>query len=165
MSRDSGVKAIVQSLVGVWNGTGEGRYPTIEPFTYRETTRFVERDDHPALHYEQRTWRQTSDGEVVSHWETGFLRFSSDGSVTMLNAQGGRAETMIGKWRKHASSWRIELTSTGYAGDDRVLRSTRSVQLDERLLTYQISMVTTSTQEMGLHLSAELSIAGDPKSR
>lgn len=157
MSRESGVKGLVQTLVGVWNGSGEGGYPTIAPFSYRETTRFVQRDDHPALHYEQRTWRQTPDGELVSHWETGFLRISSDSSVTVLNAQGGRAETMVGEWQRHDDYWRIDLTSTGYAGDDRVLRSTRSVQLDERLLAYEMSMETTVTKEMGLHLNAELS--------
>ena len=159
MSRNPDVKALVQTLVGVWEGTGEGGYPTIEPFSYRETTRFVERDDHPALHYEQRTWQREPDREVVSHWETGFLRISSDGSVTMLNAQGGRAETMIGEWHRQDGHWRIELTSTGYAGDDRVLRSTRSFQLDERLLTYEMSMETTVTKEIGLHLNAELSKA------
>lgn len=157
MSRSPQTAAVIDALVGSWTGSGEGRYPTIEPFTYRETTRFSNREDHPALHYEQRAWRQTSEGEVVSHWETGFLRLSSDGSATLLNAQGGRAEAMNGTWWRDDDNWHVELVSAGYAGDDRVMMSTRSFQLDGTYLKYQMLMETTATREMGLHLSAELS--------
>ena len=156
MGRNPGVSAVVSALLGVWEGNGEGGYPTIEPFSYRETTKFVERKDHPALHYEQRTWRQTSDGEAVSHWETGFLRLHSDGTATMLNAQGGRAETMTGTWHSHEDKWQIDLTSAGYAGDERVISSTRSIQVSPNAISYEMLMKTTAHPELTLHLRADL---------
>jgi len=156
MSRNPEVSALVSALIGTWEGNGTGDYPTIEPFTYREETTFSARGDHPALLYEQRTWRQTSDGEVVSHWETGFLRLSSDHSATMINAQGGRAETMIGTWQRRNNKWRIELTSTAYAGDKRTVKSTRTLTFDDVSLTYEMLMETTATGSMSLHLTADL---------
>ncbi len=156
MSRNPEVAAIVNTLVGVWTGRGEGRYPTIEPFIYREETRFAGRDDHPSLHYEQRTWRPTPDGELVSHWETGLLRISSDGSVSISNAQGGRAETMSGTWLPDGDDWIIALTSNGYAGDDRVISSSREIRLANSSLSYEMFMKTTAIDAMELHLNADL---------
>ncbi len=156
MSRNPDVTALVQALVGMWAGTGEGKYSTIEPFTYREETRFTEREDHPSLHYEQRTWRNAPDGEVVSHWETGLIRISSDGTVKINNAQGGRTETMEGRWLHDKDGWIIELTGTGYAGDARVVSSTREIRLRRSSLSYQMWMKTTAVEGMELHLSAEL---------
>ncbi len=157
MSRHPDVAAIVAELVGTWTGTGSGQYPTIESFRYRETTEIVERDDHPALRFEQRAYRLTADGEVVSHWETGLLRLSSDGSARLHDAQGGRSETMAGHWRRDGRAWLISLTSTGYAGDDRVVASTREFRVRPAELEYEMRMETTATRRMSLHLSATLS--------
>ena len=160
MSRTTEVSTLVSALVGTWAGTGDGGYPTIESFAYRETTTFAQREDHPSLHYEQRTWRQTPDGEVVSHWETGFLRIRSDGTATMLNAQGGRAETMDGTWQSQDDGWQIDLTSTGYAGDDRVISSTRSIRFSSAAIDYEMLMATTANPEAVLHLKAQLARHG-----
>ena len=70
MVRDRVVEEVVAEL-GTWEGVGEGQYPTIDSFRYREITSIVERTDHPALLIEQRTWKETPLGEVVSHWEVG----------------------------------------------------------------------------------------------
>lgn len=154
--RDPQVADLVAALVGTWTGTGTGGYPTIDPFTYREELTFSERDDHPSLHYEQRTWRQTPDGEEVSHWETGLLRLGSDRVATLNNAQGGRVESMAGTWEPVGSTWVITLRSTGYAGDGRVVASTRSVELSNGRFHYRMTMETTATAEASLHLAAEL---------
>jgi len=157
MSRNPELSALVSALTGTWMGQGKGGYPTIQPFTYREETTVSARGDHPDLQYEQRTWRQTAAGEVVSHWETGFLRLSSDHTASMINAQSGRAETMIGTWEHHDGEWHIELASTAYAGDDRVANSTRALKLDDVSLTYEMQMETNAIDAMGVHLSADLS--------
>lgn len=156
MSRDPEVGELVSNLVGTWLGKGEGGYPTIEPFRYRELLDITERSDHPALHYEQRTWRITEDREVVSHWETGLLRISSDGSLTLFNAQAGRSESMTGTWRRDGGGWKLELESNGYSGDQRVRASSRVMSLDSKRLSYDMSMETAATQEMSAHLHAEL---------
>jgi len=156
MSRDPAVAALVAELVGTWSGEGEGQYPTIDSFHYRETTEFAERPDHPALSFEQRAWKETPDGEVVSHWELGLLRISSDGSVLMRNAQGGRSETMVGSWETDGDGWSILLRSTGYAGDERVIASNRSFRLRPGELGYEMHMETTATHQMSLHLRATL---------
>lgn len=156
MSRHPDVQAIVSELVGVWSGEGEGQYPTIESFRYREMTEIAERDDHPALHFDQRTWKLTPDGEVVSHWEVGLLRISSDGSAWFHDAQPGRSETMAGSWNREGEDWSLRLKSTGYAGDDRVVASTRQVWLRPDELRYEMLMETTTTRQMSLHLRAVL---------
>ncbi len=71
-------------LVGIWRGDGEGAYPTIEPFTYREEVVFAH-DGRPVLSYRQRTWR--SDADVPMHAESGFLRGQIDGRAELIVAQ------------------------------------------------------------------------------
>ncbi len=156
MRRHPEVAAAVAALVGTWEGHGNGDYPTIEPFRYREVTRFRERPDHPALHYEQRTWKITADGEEVSHWETGLVRLSSQGTATLLNAQGGRTESLAGTWTRDERGWTIELAATGYSGDERVVASTRSLRFDGTNLGYEMWMETTANPELALHLKATL---------
>lgn len=156
MARKPEVARIVDALVGRWQGRGKGGYPTIDAFTYREELQIAERPDHPALHYEQRTWRDAPDGQVVSHWETGLVRVSSDGSVRLHNAQGGRAESMSGSWEETETGWTIQLEGIGYTGDTRVIASTREIRLEDSSLSYRMSMETASTNRMHLHLEATL---------
>ncbi len=156
MSRKPEISAMVSALVGQWTGGGEGQYPTIEPFAYRETLQFTERSDHPAVHYEQRTWRRTPDGETASHWETGLLRLSSNGDARLLNAQGGRSEVMEGTWERKDHAWIILLEGIGYAGDERVVRSRRNLSFYGTTLGYTMDMETTATNQMSLHLTASL---------
>lgn len=156
MNRKPEVEALISALAGHWAGEGDGEYPTIEAFRYRETLEIAPRPDHPALHYEQRTWRQTPDGEVVSHWETGLLRLFSNGDVRIINAQGGRSEVMEGTWERKDDEWIILLEGTEFAGDERVLRSLRHLTFDGETLSYEMQMETTATNEMKLHLKGLL---------
>jgi len=156
MNRKPEVESLISALVGHWAGEGEGEYPTIEPFRYRETLEIASRPDHPALHYEQRTWRQTPSGEEVSHWETGLLRLFSGGDVRIINAQGGRSEVMEGTWERKDDEWSILLEGGEFAGDERVLRSLRHLRFDGETLSYEMRMETTATNEMSLHLTADL---------
>jgi hypothetical protein len=156
MTRDPRVAAIVTELIGTWQGVGEGQYPTIEPFRYRETTEIVERVDHPALRIDQQTWKETPEGEVVSHWETGLLRISSDGSAVLHDAQPGRSETLAGSWRPDGDGWLMTFASTGVAGDDRVIASTRQYRIRPAELVYEMHMETTATRHMSIHLRATL---------
>lgn len=156
MSRDPKVDAIVRRLVGVWEGEGEGGYPTIESFRYREVTGIDGRPDHPDLLVDQRTWKLVEDVEVVSHWETGLLRIASDGNVRWHNAQPGRVETMSGTWSGNGEGWVLALESTGFAGDDRVVTATRTLRLRGDELGYEMWMETVATGELSVHLRGRL---------
>ena len=90
----------------------------------------------------------------------GLFLISSDRSVNLRNAQGGRVETMTGSWQENESGWRIDLTSTGYAGDNRVIASTRTIHLSDASLSYEMFMETTATNAMGLHLKTDLAKQG-----
>jgi hypothetical protein len=72
------------ALVGVWRGVGEGAFPTISPFRYREEIEFAH-DGRPVLAYRQRTWRV--DVDVPMHGESGYLRGPVDGRAELLVAQ------------------------------------------------------------------------------
>lgn len=160
MSRDPNVAALVSDLVGHWTGHGRGEYPTIESFEYRESLTITDRPDHPALHFEQRAFRLTDDGEVVSHWETGLIRFSRDGSARLLNAQTGRAEALEGGFRKVEDGWRIELKSIGFVGDARVVTTRRSFLVTPESLEYSMHMRTTAVDKEHFHLRATLHRGG-----
>jgi len=71
-------------LVGTWRGEGEGAYPTIAPFRYREEI-VLAHDGRPVLAYRQRTWRL--DADVPMHVESGYLRGPVDGRVELIVAQ------------------------------------------------------------------------------
>ena len=81
---------------------------------------------------------------------------SSDGTVKLHNAQGGRAETMAGTWTALEPGWRIELRSTGFAGDDRMIESTRVFMVGTDTLSYVHEMGTTAHPSLTLHLKADL---------
>ena len=156
MTRKPEVAGLVEALTGLWVGHGHGGYPTIDSFDYRESTRLTPRDDHPSLLFEQRTWKTLPEGEEVSHWETGLIRLSSDGTVRFNNAQPGRTEVMAGSWSGDDDGWSIHLESTSFAGDDRMLAATRSFELGHEQLHYRMAMHTTSTNELTAHLEATL---------
>jgi hypothetical protein len=72
------------ALVGTWRGEGDGAYPTIAPFRYREEIEFAH-DGRPVLAYRQRTWR--IDADTPMHVESGYLRGQIDGSAELVIAQ------------------------------------------------------------------------------
>lgn len=63
---------------------------------------------------------------------------------------------MTGSWHGNSGRWSIELRSTGFAGDDRVLNATRTIQFDGSSIEYDMAMETTATREMIHHLEAHL---------
>lgn len=75
---------LLTALPGVWEGPGEGHYPTLEPFAYREQLTFARLGDKPILSYVQRTWRAGT--EVPLHAECGYVRVDGD-RVELVIAQ------------------------------------------------------------------------------
>jgi hypothetical protein len=90
-------------LLGTWRGEGEGDYPTIKPFRYREEIRFSH-NGKPFLIYSQRT--EAMEGGQPMHAEAGYLRAVGEGRVEFVIAQPiGYAEISLG----HVIGNRVEV--------------------------------------------------------
>jgi hypothetical protein len=85
----------IEFLLGKWSGEGQGEYPTIEPFRYREEIDFSH-NGKPFLIYNQRT--RAFDEDQPMHTEAGYLRSVGNGAVEFVIAQPiGYAEISIGR--------------------------------------------------------------------
>nr|WP_243653618.1 FABP family protein [Pseudonocardia endophytica] len=116
-------------LVGVWRGTGEVVYPTIDgPFHFGQQLTFAH-DGRPFLTYEARSWLLGQDGEIIrpAARETGFWRPQEDGSLEVLIAHATGIIEMYYGPKGDMRSWEIET--------DAVVRtpSAKDVQGSKRL--------------------------------
>lgn len=103
-------------LPGVWEGSGDGHYPTMEPFAYREQLTFARRADKPILTYVQRTWRAGTDAPL--HAECGYLRVDDDRVELVLAQPTGFTEVHHGRGLEGV----YELGLTGFARTATALR-------------------------------------------
>jgi hypothetical protein len=141
-------------LLGTWRGEGSGRYPTIEPFRYREEIVF-EHVGQEFFLYGQRSWR-LDDGSPV-HFERGFLRPGGSGEVELVLAHP-IGVTEVAHGRLHGTT--VELaTADGDVGRTRtgldVTGLIRRYRVERDALAYRLDMATERTP-MALHLEAEL---------
>ncbi len=151
--------ALLNYLVGNWAGNGRGYFPTISSFEYRETVVFTWRDQ-TTLFFDQRTEKRYNAGEPfeVSHWESGFIRILDNDQLEMINAQsGGRAEVLTGHVIASAPQIELHFTSTQEINDARMIATSRTFQVTETQLNYQMWMHTTTVDHIQPHLEAVLS--------
>jgi hypothetical protein len=89
-------------LIGVWRGTGEVVYPTIDgPFAMGQQLVFAH-DGRPFLYYESRAWLLGPDGD-----EVGFWRPQPDGEIEVLLTHAtGVSEIFYGRAR-NLTSWEM----------------------------------------------------------
>lgn len=143
-------------LLGTWVGEGQGHYPTIESFAYRETVSFGHRGK-PFLTYEQAT-KNLADG-LPLHAEVGYLRPVGHGKVELMLAHPfGIAEVEEGTF----SGGVLELRATTLAiatSAKRVQSLRRRFELVNDRLTYDVWMAHGDTPETH-HLRAELRRVG-----
>ena len=141
-------------LLGTWRGEGSGRYPTIEPFAYRETLTF----DHVGdawLSYIQESW---SFGDEPLHFERGFLRpGATAGEVELVLAHPiGVTEVAHGSVDGGEIRLRGEELAIGRAATGLDVRGLeRRYRVAGDALSYEIDMATGTTP-MTLHLAADL---------
>jgi len=103
-------------LIGRWEGTGVGGYPTIDDFSFAQEAAF-EQNGKPFLSYRSRTWLLDADGDRVRPLatETGFWRPQPDGKLeVLLSHPTGFVEV----WEGTVEGPRIEI------GTDVVARTT-----------------------------------------
>lgn len=144
----------VAAFAGVWEGRGEGFYPTIDGFGYTERIELVPVPGKPMLAYRSTT-RAVDDGRAL-HGESGFLRVVGPAAVELVVAQGGGLVEIA---EGSAADDVIELAST----DVRRTSTAKEVTATERryrvsgdVLTYELAMAAVG-QPLLPHLRAELS--------
>jgi hypothetical protein len=71
-------------LLGTWEGSGTGEYPTIDDFSYAESITFTH-VGKPFVAYTQRT--RNPDSGLPMHAESGYLRVPLPGSIEIVMAQ------------------------------------------------------------------------------
>ena len=140
----------VEFLLGVWRGQGEGQYPTIQPFRYREEIRFSH-NGKPFLIYTQRT--EAIDTGQPMHGEAGYLRLVGEGRVEFVIAQPiGYAEISLGR----VDGQRVDVECTAVARTPTakpVTSISRSLWLEGDTLRYELKMGMEGTP-LARHLTA-----------
>ena len=148
--------ATLGCLLGTWSGTGEGTYPTVAPFTYRETVVFGH-VGKPNLAYRQATVHLETG--LPSHAETGYLRGFGGARVELVLAHPtGVVELAEGTVVPTDDGVRLHLRSTdvvGTATAKEVRRLERTIEVAGDVLTYDLAMAAVG-QEHQHHLHAEL---------
>lgn len=152
--------AVLAPLLGTWEGSGAGEYPTIDDFAYLESITFSH-VGKPFLAYTQRT-RHPETGAPM-HAETGYLRVPRPGSIEIVMAQptglaeiyegavvGGDVPLVI-----DARSTSINATST--AKEVTITERTISVTGNDLHYTFRMAAVGQPLQH---HLSATLHRVG-----
>jgi THAP domain-containing protein 4 len=138
-------------LLGTWRGEGEGVYPAIEPFRYREELSFDHVGDAFLLVTES-SW--TLDGAPL-HFERGTVRPVRDGTVDLALAHPiGVAEVAEGTLDGTTLSFRstgIVRTETGSP----VTEIERRYRLVDGALAYELDMATEGVKRT-FHVRATL---------
>jgi hypothetical protein len=146
-------------LLGEWRGEGNGAYPNIDDFAYREEATFGH-VGKPFLTYSQSTWRLP--GGEVSHREAGFWRPQPTGRVELVVAHPtGVVEVGEGTVR----DGHFEVASTAIArtpSAKEVTELRRVVDVAGDTLRYRIEMAAVG-QPLGFHLEAELHRVENPR--
>jgi hypothetical protein len=138
-------------LLGTWHGSGNGDYPTIEPFIYEETVTF-EHFGKPFVAYSQRT--RGADGSPL-HTETGYIRPTDDGTLELVISQpSGITEIHTGtrnNSRLEFTSITVSLTPTAKQID----RVGRVIEVVDDIMTNEL-MMSAVEEPYQWHLGASL---------
>jgi hypothetical protein len=96
-------------LLGTWQGSGHGDYPTIDPYEFGQELIFTH-DGRPFFHYFSRAWIVNEDGTKLREaaLETGFLRCRPGGEVELLLAHN---TGFVEIWYGQASDGKLDLTT------------------------------------------------------
>ncbi|HEX6400851.1 MAG TPA: FABP family protein [Actinomycetota bacterium] len=142
-------------LLGTWRGEGDGTYPGIDPFRYREELAFEHVGDAFLLVTES-SW--TPDGAPL-HFERGTLRPVGEGRVDLALAHpigvAEVAEGTVDGTTVTTRSTSVVRTATGSP----VTEIERRYRLEDGKLAYELDMATDGV-ERTFHVRATLERVG-----
>ena len=148
------------ALIGRWQGSGQGGYPTIDNFNYREYLDITAIPGSASLHYVQRTLLVDAHGVVIktSHWESGVLRPLAGGRVELACVHiNARIELLDGTVEQEPAGGLLLRFSSRLIGNDiRMRSSSRTWHLQDGVLKYDMFMATDKVDQPSLHLEAAL---------
>jgi len=136
-------------LLGTWEGDGEGEYPTIDPFPYRESIEIGHVGD-AYLTLIESSW--SGDGAAI-HLERGFIRPGADGEVELTLAHPlGLVEVAHGRPVGSSITFVAGPGDVGrtHTGLD-VVGLERRYRVEGDVMTYEVDMATERTA-MTIHL-------------
>jgi hypothetical protein len=148
--------AVLAPLLGTWEGSGTGEYPTIDDFAYLESITFTH-VGKPFVAYAQRT--RHPDTGLPMHAESGYLRVPRPGSIEIVMAQPtGLAEIYEGAVVGGDAPLVLDvrstsISSTSTAKEVTVTERTISVTGDDLHYTFRMAAVGHPLRH---HLSATL---------
>lgn len=148
--------AALAALLGTWQGSGSGEYPTIDSFGYVESITFGH-VGKPFLSYQQKT--RDSGTDLPMHAETGYWRTPGADRLELVIAQPtgfaeiyeGAIATIEGVIVMDVRSTSIGATST--AKEVTITERTFELEGDELRYTFRMAAVGEALQH---HLSATL---------
>lgn len=141
----------MEALIGSWQGTGRGQYPTIETFSYQEQIWLTPLPGKSVLAYSQRT--RSREGDPL-HAESGFYRFAEAGVELVIAQPTGVAEAHRGT----VTGNRIQFEQTGIVltpSAVEVKEVRRVIEVEGDVLSYRLDMAAVG-QPLLLHLEARL---------
>jgi hypothetical protein len=148
--------AVLAPLLGTWEGSGTGTYPTIDDFAYEEGVTFGH-VGKPVVAYTQRT--RHPDSGAPMHVESGYLRIPRPGSIEIVMAHPtGLAEIYEGAIVGDGVTLVIDvrsltIASTRTAKEVSSTERTFTVSGDDLSYTFRMAAVGQPLQH---HLSARL---------
>ena len=152
--------AVLAPLLGTWEGSGTGEYPTIDDFAYYESITFSH-VGKPFVAYSQRT--RHPDSGAPMHAESGYFRVSAPGSIEIVMAQPtGLAEIYQGAVVGGEVPLLIDVRSTSIGATPtakEVTATERTISVSGDDLHYTFRMAAVG-QPLRHHLSATLRRVG-----
>lgn len=141
---------------GVWAGDGDGEYPTIPAFRYRERLTLHHDAERELIRIEIVAWKVVGCELLASHHEVGAIVANGDTLVMSTIQNGTRYERLRGRVTDADGACLVSWHSEAYAADDRMRSSRREMTFGPAELRYQMWMHTTAVPGPVLHLTAVL---------
>jgi hypothetical protein len=140
-------------LAGTWEGGGDGEYPTVRPFRYRERISFEHVGD-PFLLYAMQSWDAEDDAPV--HFERGFLRAGSGPGDIELTLAHPLGLTEVSQGRLKGTTLELSSRSIGRTDTGSLVEGVvRRYRVSGQVMRYEIDMAMRETP-MTRHLTGEL---------